>query len=118
MGCDSASKAGIGRQLGITGQRVGQIENEMKAKSEPKLLNHGEKKATTGYDGNILPERGNSKPYIMARLERDGYVANKLPKSVITSPYNSAAGATFRPLHPSLQANSSISEPLAYQAHQ
>ena len=39
---------------------------------EPKLLNHGEKKSDTCYRGNTLPDRGNSKDYVIARLEHGG----------------------------------------------
>jgi len=39
---------------------------------EPKLLNHGEKKADSCYYGNTLSERGNNKDYVIARLMRDG----------------------------------------------
>ena len=68
----TASKAEIGKQIGITGQRVGQIENEMKAKSEPKLLKHGGKVTEQGAYKHV--DRGsNSADYILARLKRDGF---------------------------------------------
>lgn len=39
---------------------------------EPKLLKNGEKKADSCYNGNTLSERGNSRDYVIARLDRDG----------------------------------------------
>ena len=61
----------IGEVVGVTVQRV--LSHKCPANPEPKLLNHGEKKADTGYNGNVLPERGNKADYILARLQRDGY---------------------------------------------
>ena len=59
--------------IGITGQRVGQIESEMKAKSEPKLLNHGGNMAEQPDYNKVAKEYGTGKPYILARLKRDGH---------------------------------------------
>ena len=70
MGCDRL----------ITGQRVGQIENEVKVSSEPKLLNHGGNMAVQG-DYNHLAERGTGKPYILARLKRYVSYNESLPPS-------------------------------------
>ncbi len=69
----TASKAEIGKQIGITGQRVGQIENEMKAKSEPKLLKHGGKVTDQVGNNQVASKGGMTAPYILARLKRDGF---------------------------------------------
>ena len=61
----------IGEVVGVTGRRVGQIRegNEKEAKPEPKLLSHGGNMAEQGSYDNL----GRGKPYIIARLQRDGY---------------------------------------------
>ena len=56
----------------MTRQHVGQIANELQAIKTPKLLNHGANQYSACDNDNRLSERGTSRDYVIARLDRDG----------------------------------------------
>ncbi len=63
----------IAEVAGVTRRRVSQIidGNEKEINLEPKLLNHGANQHSGLNNGQVL-NGGNSKDYVIARLERDG----------------------------------------------
>ena len=64
-----ATQQQIAEVVGISRSRVSEIVGEVSAKSEPKLLKHGGNMAEQDSYNNL----GRGKPYILARLKRDGH---------------------------------------------
>ena len=65
----AATQQQIAEIVGVSQQRVSRVTSEIQAKSEPKLLKHGGNMAEQDSYNNL----GRGKPYILARLKRDGH---------------------------------------------